>query len=85
MDECILHFTWLCGRTVCQISDSLNLVVSLAGGSIEISDFGAEVNNHTLLNYSVFTRQVQLGQSTISGGITIASYCKFSTFCFITP
>jgi len=36
-----------------------------AGGSIEISDFGADVNNRAPLNYSVFTRQVQLGQSTI--------------------
>ena len=44
---------------------------NLAGGSIEISDFGADVTNRAPLNYSVFTRQVQLGQSTISGGITI--------------
>jgi len=43
---------------------------NLAGGSIEISDFGADVNNCTPLNY-VFTRQVQLGPSTISGGNTI--------------
>ena len=42
---------------------------NLAGGSIEISDFGADVNSHAPLNYSVFTRQVQLGQSTISGVI----------------
>jgi type IV secretory pathway VirB6-like protein len=46
------------------------LVVSLSGGSIEIGDFGADVNNCAPLNYSVFTRQVQLGQVTISGGIT---------------
>ena len=44
---------------------------NLAGGSIEISDFGADVNNRAPLNYSVFRRQVQLGQSTISGGITV--------------
>ena len=28
------------------------------GGSIEISDFGADVNNCAILNYSVFTRQL---------------------------
>jgi len=44
---------------------------NLAGGSIEISDFGADVNSRTPLNYCVFTRQVQLGRSTISGGITV--------------
>jgi len=43
---------------------------NLAGGSIEISDFGADVNNRAPINYSVFTRKVQLGQNTISGGIT---------------
>jgi len=46
---------------------------NLAGGSIEISDFGADVNSRAPLNYSVFTRQVQLGRSTKSGGITL--YC----------
>jgi len=44
---------------------------NLAGGSIEIGDFGADVNSRGPLNYSVFTRQVQLGQSTISEGITL--------------
>ena len=43
----------------------------LAGGSVEISDFGADVNNCAPLNYSVFMRQVQLGQGTISGTITV--------------
>ena len=38
----------LCGGTVCQISDGPILVVSLAGGSIEIGDFGADVNNRAL-------------------------------------
>jgi len=71
VDECILHFTWLCGRAVSQTSDSLNLVVSLAGGSIEISDFRADVKSRAPLNYTVFTRQVQLGQGIISGGITV--------------
>ena len=47
---------------------------NLAGGSIEIRDFGTDVNSHACLNYSVFTRQVQLGQSTTSGGITNATY-----------
>jgi hypothetical protein len=42
----------------------------LAGGSIESSDFGTDVNNHVLLNYSVLTRQVLLRQCTISRGIT---------------
>ena len=66
-----MYYTQLCGRAVCEISDSLNLIVSLAGGSIEIRDFGADVNNRAPLNYSVFTRQVQLGQGAISGGIAI--------------
>jgi hypothetical protein len=43
---------------------------NLAGGSIEISGFGADVNNRAPLNYSVLKKQVQLGQSTNSGGIT---------------
>ena len=70
-DECNLHFTLLCGGVVRQIFDSLNLVVSLAGGSTEVSDLGADGNNRTPLNNSVPTRQVQLGQGTISGDITI--------------
>ena len=41
---------------------------NLAGGSIVISDFDADVNSRAPLNYSVFTRQVQLGRSTFSGG-----------------
>jgi len=40
--------------------------------ALEISDFGADVTNRAHLNYSVFTRQVQLGRSTTSGGITCA-------------
>jgi len=44
-----------------------NLVV----GSIEVSDFGADVNSRTPLSYSVFTMQVQLRRSTITGGITL--------------
>jgi len=44
---------------------------NLAGGSIETGDFGADVNSRGPLNYSVFMRHVQLGQSTISGGITV--------------
>jgi hypothetical protein len=44
-----VYFTSLCGGTDCQITDGLNLVVSLAGGSIEISDFGADVNNRAPL------------------------------------
>ena len=43
IDEYILYFTSLCGRAFCQISECLNLVGSLAGGSIEISDVGADV------------------------------------------
>jgi len=43
---------------------------NLAGGSIVISDFGADFNSRAPLSYSVFTRQVQLGRSTFSGGIT---------------
>jgi len=48
---------------------------NLAGGNTEISDFGAEVNSRAPLNYSVFTRQVQLGRSTKSGGITYLNLC----------
>ena len=66
-----MYFTSLCGGVVRQIFDSLNLVVSLAGGSTEVSDLGADGNNRTPLNNSVPTMQVQLGQGTISGGITI--------------
>ena len=43
---------------------------NLSGDSIEISDFGADVNNRVPLNYGILTRQVQLGRSTTSGGIT---------------
>ena len=43
---------------------------NVSGGSIEISDLGADVNSPAPLNYSVFKRQEHLGQSTISGGIT---------------
>ena len=45
---------------------------NLAGGSTEISDFVADVNSRAPLNCSVFTRQVQLGRSTKSGGITVS-------------
>jgi len=48
---------------------------NLAAGSIEISDFGADVNSRATLNYSVLTRQVQLCQKhynlVCSGGIVI--------------
>jgi len=71
IDECNLYFTSLCGGVVRQIFNSLNLVVSLTGGSTEVRDLGADGNNRTPLNNSVSTRQVQLGQGTISGGITI--------------
>ena len=50
---------------------------NLAGGSIEISDYGAEVKNWAPLNYSVFTRQVQLGRIAISGGITLLFILAF--------
>jgi len=43
---------------------------NLAGGSIEIKDFDADVNSCVPFNYSVFTTQVQLGQSNFSGGFT---------------
>jgi len=70
IDECNLYFTSLCGGVVRQIFDSLNLVVSLTGGSTEVSDLGAGGNNRTPLKNRVSTRQVQLGQGAISGGIT---------------
>jgi len=37
----------LCGGAVRQIFDSLNLVASLAGGSTEVRDLGADGNNRT--------------------------------------
>jgi len=47
---------------------------NLSGGSIEIGDFSAEVNSRGPLNFSVFTRQVQLGRSTTSEGISVSSH-----------
>jgi len=44
---------------------------NLAGGSIDISDLGPDANSRAPLNYSVFTRQVQLGRSAKSGGIAL--------------
>jgi len=67
-----VYFTSLCGGVVRQIFDSLNLVVSLAGGSTEVRDLGADGNNRILLINSVSTGQVLLGQGTNSGGTTIA-------------
>ena len=75
IDECNLYFTSLCGGVVRQIFDSLNLVLSLAGGSTEVRDLGADGNNRTLLSNIVSTRQVQLGQGTNSGGTT--QMCMF--------
>jgi len=57
-------------RAVCQDSRKSKFGRNLAGGSIEISDFGADITSRGPLKYCVFTRQVQLGQSNISGGIT---------------
>ena len=65
---------------------------NLAGGSIEISDFAADVNNRATLNYSVFTREVQLSRCTISGGIIILKdinyrglTCKFKPIHVAVP
>jgi hypothetical protein len=65
------HFVFYCVVWPSSLSDSLQskFGLNLAVGSIEISDFGTDVNNRAPLNYSVFTRQAQLGQSIISGGI----------------
>ena len=65
------------------LSDSreLKFFRNLAGGSIEICDFGADVNSRAPLNYSVLTRQVQLGQSTISGGIAV--YFVSCSLCYV--
>jgi len=57
---------------------------NLAGGSIEISDFGADVNNRAPLYYSVFTRQAQLGRSTKSGDITLLNKSKIYIETFRT-
>jgi len=69
--ECILYFIWLCDIIVCQISASLNLDRLWLVGAIEIRDQDTEVNSRSLLNYSFFARKVQLGWSTVSGGITL--------------
>ena len=73
-----MYFTSLGGGVVHQIFDILNLVVSLAGGSTEVSDLGADGNNRTLLNNSVSTRQVQLDQGTKSGGTTLHYFACWS-------
>jgi len=73
----------LCGGVVHHIFDSLNLVVSLAGGSTEVRDLGTDCNNRTLLSNSVSTRQVQLGQGTNSGGTTLL-YFDLCIFYFAT-
>jgi len=49
IDECNLYFTSFCGGVVRQIFDSLNMVLSMAGGSTEVRDLGADGNNRTLL------------------------------------
>ena len=53
---------------------------NLAGGSIEISDFGADVNNRAPLNYNVFTRLVQLGWTIFSGGITLCCVIELTVY-----
>jgi len=70
MVECILYFIWLCDIIVCQIPASLNLVRIWLVAASEIRDLGTEVNSRSFLKYSVFARKVQLGWSTVSGGIT---------------
>ena len=69
-----MYFTSLFGRAVCQIPRQIKFGWNLAVGSIEISDFGADVNNRAPLDHSVFTKQVQLDQSTISGGVTLLTW-----------
>ena len=61
---------WVVGQSSFSASRRSTFGRNLAGGSIEISDVGAGVKSRAPLNYSVFTRQVQLGRSTKSGGIT---------------
>ena len=51
---------------------------NLAGGSIEISDIGADIYSHVPLNYSVFTRQVLFCRSTKSRGTTLVWKLKGS-------
>jgi len=63
-------FYWVVWQSSLSDSRRSKFGRNLASGSIEISDFGADVNSRAPLNYSFFTRQVQLGQSTISEGIT---------------
>jgi len=67
---CILYFISLCDIIVCQMPTSLNLVRISLVAAIEIRDLATEVNSRCLLKYSVFARKVQLGWSTVSGGIT---------------
>jgi len=49
IDECNLYFNSFCDGEVRQICDSLNLVVSLAGGSTEVRDLGADGKFRTIL------------------------------------
>ena len=65
---CILLVVWQSSLSDFRQSKSGR---NLAGGSIEISEFGADVNSRDSWNYSVFTTQVQLGRSTISGDNTV--------------
>jgi len=65
-----LYFIWLCDVIVCQIPTSLNLVRIWLVAVIEIRDLDTEVNSQSLLNYSVFTRKVQLGSGSVSGDST---------------
>jgi len=82
-----LRFTLLCGRAVLSDSRQSKFGRNLVGGSIEIIDFGADVNRRDPLNYSVFTRQVQLGRSTKSGGISLFNKSKIyiKTFRTLLP
>ena len=56
---------------VCQIPASLNLVRIWLVAAIEIRDLDTEVKSRSLSNYSFYARKVQLGWSTVSGGITV--------------
>jgi len=61
----------LCGKAVCQVPAGLNLVGIWLVTALKLGTSLLTLIVAALLNYSAFTRQVQLGRSTASRGITI--------------
>jgi len=74
MVGCILYFIWLCDIIVCQIPTSLNLVRMCLVAATEIRDQDREVHSISLSNSSFYARKVQLGWSSVSGGIIVCCW-----------